>query len=231
MIGVLRLGAVGMVLAMAACSNPPSSVTDEPSGPAAPTPSVEPSVVIGDPGSPLSLRPPGRPFDAEDILTAMRDSRRPGGVAEELQTDAIAAAVADTIWTLQGDPWDTISTAGACEGAQCTLELAGSATGDAGEDVWVLAVDPATAEVTVIDADLHGIPLEAADTIDRLARSVEGGDALDGLLLTSVRWHAPPDDQSFALAYRSGDEEQSCSMDVRLDIVSLELTEVSASGC
>ncbi|HEX7197446.1 MAG TPA: hypothetical protein VF364_11515, partial [Candidatus Limnocylindria bacterium] len=47
----------------------------------------------------------GRPFDAEAILAAMRDSRRPGGVPDEMQTDAIAAAVADAIWTIDGEPW------------------------------------------------------------------------------------------------------------------------------
>lgn len=231
MIRVRRVGIVGVVLALAACSNPAPSVSDQPSASAEPSPSVGASVIIGDPGSPISLRAPGHPFDADDILAAMRDSRRPGGVAEELQTDEVAAAVADTIWTLQGDPWETISASGSCDPGQCSLEIAGSTSGDAGEDVWVLSVNPVTAEVTVVTADLHAIPLATADAIDRLARSVDGGDALDGLLLSSLRWHAPPDEHSFALAYRSGGEEESCSMDVRLDIVSGALTEVSTSGC
>jgi hypothetical protein len=216
---------------LVACSGPVPSVSVDPSASEVAPPSVPASAVIGDPGSPLSLRPPGKPFDAEDILTAMRDSRRPGGVAEELQTDAVAAAVADTIWTVQGERWDTIATSGACDPGQCSLEIAGSAAGDAGEDVWLLSVDPATAEITVVNADLHGIPVDTADAIDRMARSVDGGEALDGLLLTSVRWHAPPEADTFALAYRSGDEEGSCAIDVRLDVVSGELTVVSMTGC
>ena len=214
----------GMSVALVACSGPPPPSSAPVATPAA-------SVVIGDPGNPISLRPAGRPFDAEDILQAMRDSVRPGGVAAELQTEAIAAAVADTIWTLQGDRWDAIASSGACDPDTCTLEVAGSAAGDAGEDVWVLSVDPATADVEVVNADLHAIPTTAAEAIDRLARAAEGGAALDDLLLTSVRWHPPPDDGTFALAYRSGDEEESCSIDVRLDIVSGELTEVASSGC
>ena len=216
---------------LVACSGPVPPVSVGPSASEATAPSIAASAIIGDPGSTIVLRPPGQPFDAEDILAAMRDSRRPGGVPDELQSDAVAAAVADTIWTLQGDRWDVISTSGACDPGQCSLEVAGSAAGDTGEDVWVLSVSPATADVTVVDADLHGIPVDTADAIDRMARSVEGGAALDGLLLTSVRWHAPPESDTFALAYRSGDEEGSCAIDVRLDVVSGELTVVSVSGC
>ncbi len=231
MIRSRRLGMAGTALVLAACSNAVPPVSHAPSTSSSVEPSVAASIIIGDPGSPISLRPPGHPFDADDILAAMRDSRRPGGVAEELQTEEIAAAVADTIWTLQGDRWDAISTSGTCDAGQCSLEVAGRATADAGEDVWVLSVDPATAEVAVVTADLHAIPSETADAIDRLARSAEGGEALDGMLLTSVRWNAPPDENLFALAYRSGGEEGSCSMDVRLDVTSGELTEVSTSGC
>ena len=108
------------------------------------------------------------------------------------------------------------------------------------DEVWLtehhfidygLSVDPATAEVTVVEADLHGVPAEIAAAVDTVARSAEGGAALDGLLLTSVRWHAPPDEGTFALAYRSGDEEESCSMDVELDIETVTVTEVDSSGC
>lgn len=209
-----------MAVAVTACSGPPPSNSE----PAA-------SVVIGDPGNPISLRPPGTPFDAQDILQAMRDSRRPGGVPSELQTERIAAAVADEIWTLQGDRWDAVSAGGSCDGGTCTLELAGSTEGDAGEDVWVLRVDPMTADVEVLSADLHAVPRATADAINRLARAADGGAALDDLLLTSVRWLPPPDDGAFALAYRSGDEEESCSVDVEIDVGSGALTEVAASGC
>lgn len=224
MTGSRILVIAGTAIVVAACSGPPPATSEPAATPAA-------SVIIGDPGNTLSLRPTGRPFDAQDILQAMRDSRRPGGVPAELQTEAIAAAVADTIWTLQGDPWDTISTGGSCGADACTLEVAGSAAGDVGEDVWVLSVAPASTEVEVVSADLHAIPGATADAVDRAARAAEGGAALDRMLLTSVRWLPPPDDGTFALAYRSGDEEESCSIDVRLDIVGGELTEVATSGC
>lgn len=221
-----------VVTTLVACSSPaPPSERIEPSVSEVSMPSVGASGVIGDPGSPISLRPPAKPFAADDILAAMRDSRRPGGVPVELQTDEVAAAVADVLWTLEGDPWDTISAGGNCDAGTCTLELAGGIPGAEGEDLWVLAVDPATAMVEVVTADLHAVPSEAAESLDRLARSAEGGGALDDLLLTSVRWLPPPDAGRFVLAYRSGDEEESCSMDVELDVETITVSEVATSGC
>ena len=217
--------AAGTVLALGACSNPapPASVAP---------PSIGGSGIIGDPGGPISLRPPGQPFDADDILAAMRDSRRPEGVPEELQTEEVAAAVADVLWTLEGEPWETISAGGSCGAGDCILELAGSsAGGPEQEDVWVLSIAPEGAEVEVVTADLHAVPSEAVEALDRMARGADSDGALDDLLLTSVRWQPPPDASRFMLAYRSGDEEESCSMDVQLDIETVTVTEVASSGC
>jgi hypothetical protein len=227
------LGIAGIVLALGACSSPaPPSDSDEPPASATAPPSASGPAIIGDPGSPISLRPPGRPFDADDILAAMRDSRRPGGVPEELQTEQIAAAVADVLWTLEGEPWETITAGGFCGGSECTLEVAGGGTGSAGsEDLWVLAVDPQTSAVEVVTADLHAVPGEVAEPLDRMARGADAGGALHDLLLTSVRWQAPPNASRFVLAYRSGDEEESCSMDVELDIETVTITEVASDGC
>ena len=44
-------------------------------------------------------------------------------------------------------------------------------------------------EVTVVNADLHAIPVEVADAIDRMARSVDGGEALDGVDQAGVPPH------------------------------------------
>lgn len=226
------LGSAGLVLALAACSSPaPPSLSAEPSASEISAPSLSASGIVGDPGSPVSLRPPGQPFEADDILAAMEGSQRPGGVPEALQTDEVATAIADVLWTLEGDPWDMSSAGGTCAADTCTLELAGSVAGGGGEDLWVLSVNPATAAVEVVTADLHAVPDEAAEALNRLARGSEGGGALDGMLLTSVRWQPPPDANRFVLAYRSGDEEESCSMDVELDIETLMVTEVDSSGC
>ena len=227
------LPVVGLVLVVGACSNPsPPAGSAEPPASGTVSPSVGGSGIIGDPGGPISLRPPGQPFDADDIIAAMEDSRRPGGVPAELQTQEVAAAVAEVLWTLEGEPWETISAGGSCGTSDCTLELAGSsASADGQEDLWVLSVDPESAEVEVLTADLHAVPRQATEALDRMARAADEGGALDGLLLTSARWQPPPDASRFVLAYRSGDEEESCSMDVELDIEAATVTEVSSSGC
>ena len=173
---------------------------------------------------------PGQPLTATDVLEAMRDSRRPGGVPEELWTDDIASAVADLVWTFDGRPWDAIAASGSCGGATCTLELAGSQEDAAGEDVWVFEVQPAAGAVSVASADLHAVPADRVDALDSAARAAAGDDLPDDLALTAVRW-LPPPDTGFTLAYRSGDEEGSCSVDVVLDATASRVEDLTISDC
>jgi hypothetical protein len=173
---------------------------------------------------------PGQPFAAADILAAMRDSQRPGGVPEELRTDAIASAAAELLWTFDGAPWTSITAGGSCGTDTCTLELAGAPDGAAGEDVWVLDVQPSTGTVMVASADLHGLPTDALEGLDRAARGAAGGDLPDDLLLAGARW-LPPPDPGFVLAYRSGDEEGSCAADVVLDATATTVEDLTATGC
>jgi hypothetical protein len=189
-----------------------------------------PSATVVPPSPIADLPEPGRPYAADDILDAMRDSRRPDGVAEELQTAAVAAAVADAIWTYGGEPWDAIVAGGSCGATACTLEVAGG-RGGVGGDTWVFSVDPASGGVELVDAELQAIPAELVTELDRAARLADDDGLLDGLLLTAARWIPPPADQVFGLAYRSGDEEQSCSVDLEIDAVRNVITEVISSGC
>ena len=62
-------------------------------------------------------------FDAATLLGAMRDSRRPGGVPDQLETELIAATLAETLWTFGGKPWTTWPSAGSCGAQTCTLEV------------------------------------------------------------------------------------------------------------
>ena len=181
--------------------------------------------------SAVALPDPGRPYDAEALLEAMRDSRRPGGVAVELQDGDIAAAVADRLWTFDGDPWRAIAAGGSCGPSACTLELSGGRADADGEDAWVFTIDPATASVEVLSADLHAVPDVTAAALDRWARAVDAEGVLDGLRYTAVRWLPPPAEDRFRLAYRSGDEEESCSIDLELDAATGRITEVVPSGC
>jgi len=210
------MGATALVLAACTVTPPPGS--------SAPASSAVASSTSGE------AAVPGQPLTATEVLEAMRDSRRPGGVPEELWTDDIAAAVADLVWTFDGRPWDAIAASGSCGGATCTLELAGSQEGTAGEDVWVFEVQPAAGTVSVASADLHAVPAGRVDALDSAARAAAGDDLPDDLALTAVRW-LPPPDTGFTLAYRSGDEEGSCSVDVVLDATASRVEDLTASNC
>ncbi len=177
---------------------------------ATPLPTVTPSTTE------IAFPNPGRPFDATALLAAMRDSRRPGGVPSELQTDAIAGAVAGAIWTVDGEPWTTMAIGGSCGPEECTLDVAGSRPDAAGEDAWTFSVTPATDAVIVIGAQLGSVPAAVASRADAMARESVGA-GLDGLVLSSVSWLPPPDDGRLVLAYRAGGEEGSCRRDVTVD--------------
>jgi hypothetical protein len=211
-----------LLVAMAvACAAPgPSSVPPSPSP--APTPSAGPGIALPD---------PGRPFDAETLLAAMRDSRRPDGVPDQLETDEIAAALADSIWTFDGRPWDTIVAGGSCGPEACTLELAGSSAGALGDDAWAFEVTPAYASVEPISVELMAFPADVAPQLDDLARNLVPAADVEGMLLANARWLPPPDEGRFVLAYRSGGEEGSCGLDVTLDAVAGVVVEQAPVGC
>jgi len=183
------------------------------------------------PSTAVVVPEPGRPYDADALLDAMRDSRRPGGVPVELQDGDIAAALADALWTFGGEPWDDIAAGGSCGPSTCTLELSGGRGHAHGEDAWVFSIDPATASVEVIAADLHAVPDETAAALDRWTRALDVDGVLDGLGLTAVRWLPPPAEDRFRLAYRSGNEERSCSVDLELDAAARRISELTPSGC
>jgi hypothetical protein len=188
-----------------------------------------PSASPSSPG--VALPDPGRPYDADALLEAMRDSRRPGGVPMELQDSEIAAALAGQLWTFDGAPWPAIAAGASCGASTCTLELSGGGDDSGGEDAWVFTVDPASASVEVLSADLHAVPDETAAALDRLARAADAEGALDGLVYTAVRWLPPPAQDRFRLAYRSGNEEVSCSVDLELDAAAGHIIELTPSGC
>ena len=173
----------------------------------------------------------GHPFDAATLLAAMRESRRPGGVPDQIETEGIAAAVAGSIWTYGGQPWSTQSVGGSCGPVTCTLEVAGAGPDAQGDDVWVFAITPGTGEVRLVTAELGSVPPEIVAELDTLARSLDEGGSLGSMLLASASWLPPPDEGRFDLSYRSGGEEGSCSIDLRLDAVHAEVVSSSSSGC
>ena len=166
----------------------------------------------------------GQPYDAAAILEAMRTSPRPDGVPAELQTDAIAASIADAIWTIDGEPWDAILIGASC-GASCLIEVAGTREGAAGDDVWTFEqTSTGAAELLADGVQLHAIPENVVADLDRRARSLLGAD-VEGMTLTSATWQLPPHADEFALSYRSGGEEGSCGLDLVLDAARGEIAD------
>lgn len=206
---------------------------------AGPDGSAQPPGSSGTPGSfpspsasaRAALFEPGRPFDAADVLAAMRASRRPGGVPAEIRTEEVAAAVADEIWTIDGAPWQAMTVGGSCGPEACMLEVSGAAAGAVGEDVWVFRVDADSADVAVEAADLHSVPERLAAELDGIARSLAPDAVADVSMLTAVRWSPPPAEDLFTLSYRAGDEEGSCAVEVELDAAAPALREVESTDC
>ena len=226
------LGLALIVLAATGCATatPSASPTEAaPTEAAAPSPTGDDGTQPSPPG--LALPEPGRPFDPAMLLAVMRESRRPGGVPDEIETDAIATALAGAIWTFDGQPWTTTSASGSCGPEVCTLEIAGVRDGMTGDDLWVFAVTPATGAVEVVSAELRSLPAKVPDAVDELVRSLDANESLAGMLLTSLKWLPPPDEWGFVASYRSGGEEGSCGVDVTLDAVHAVIVSEQRLGC
>jgi hypothetical protein len=221
-----RATAPAVLLAtVSACAAPqPSTVAPTTAQVASPTATTSSGMAI-------TLPDPGRPFDAATLLAAMRDSRRPGGVPDELETDAIASALADAIWTFDGRPWEIIAAGGSCGPNACTLEIAGSPPGALGDDAWVFEVVPADSSLKVTTVELRGLPADLPPRLDELTRSLLPTPELEGMTLASARWLPPPEDGTFVLSYRGDGEEGSCGMDVTLDAAGEAVLEVTPVGC
>jgi hypothetical protein len=181
--------------------------------------------------APLAIPDPGRPFVGDDILDAMRASRRPGGVPNELATAGVAEAVADAIWTWAGEPWTEIVAGGSCGIDRCTLELSGVPAGAHGEDLYVFSVERASGAVELQSSDLRGFPSEFLPQLDDLARALAPPGALDGLRLTSASWLRPPDEGRFTLHYRAGGQESPCGLDLVLDVTRPSLVDERRISC
>ena len=154
------LAALAVTLTLASCATPLPSSTE--------AASQTPATLRRMPWScPLG------PMTPTTLLVAMRDSRRPGGVPDRLETDAVAEALAAQIWTWDGQPWSTISVGGACGPSRCTLDVAGSRDGAAGADLYSFAVAEGGA-VKLVTADLHAYDAALDEVLDRTARTRDG---------------------------------------------------------
>jgi hypothetical protein len=219
-----RAIAIGVLLVATACG------TTLPS----PTPTRS-AFATGSAPSPSPTAPvagvPGRPLAAAAVLAAMRESRRPDGVPDQLETELVASRIAEVIWTLDGEPWEAFDVGGSCGAGACVVEVAGRRADGIGEDLWVLDVDPATGAVDVQAAELRALPAGLVAGLDSLARRGASTDLLSTMTLATARWLPPPDEDRFVLSYRSGGEEGACSVEVTVDTSLGGPIDEAATGC
>jgi hypothetical protein len=219
-----RAGLAGLAL-LAACTNADASSPPGGSVEASPAPaSVAPASSSASPGGAGAT--PGTPYAAADVLAAMRDSRRPGGVPDELETGDVAGAVAAGLWTWDGEPWETWSVGGACGPQTCSLDVAGTPASGAGTDLYSFVVARSSGEVTRAEVDLHGHPPALEAELDVVVRRALDVEDLEGLRLVGARWLPPPDTDRYWLAYRSGGEEGAPRLDVLVDLATGEVLRV-----
>lgn len=229
-----RLTAAALALLLVACT--PATMTASPSaiasgGRASVAPSAT-SIVTATPTSsptpPIAQPATARPYDADDLLVAMRASRRPGGVPDELEVPAVAAGLAAQLWTWSGDPYPTLVVGGSCGPERCTVEVSGAPTGAAGADLYAYRVDRATRQVAIEGTDLRGYPATLDPIIDRVVRDALDPALLEGLILTGAAWQLPPATGQLLAAYRSGGEERSPGLDVLVDLTTGGVLEMRA---
>lgn len=194
---------------------PSSTPTGTPPATAAPTGAIQ-------------LPATGRPYDGAEVLAAMRDSRRPGGVPDQLETLGIATQVAAAIWTWHGAPYPSLVIGGSCGPASCTLEVSGAPPSAAGADLYTFSVALPSGTAELLASDLHGYPSGLDAVIDTVIRDRLAPDTLEGLALTGATWQVPPRTGWFWAAYRSGGEEGSPGLDVLVNLASGEVVETSA---
>lgn len=218
-----RLVIVGLV-ALAACSSTPSPLPSGGAATAAVT--VAPSVVT--PTAAIVIPATGRPYTADQVLAAMRGSRRPGGVPDELETAAVATQLAAAIWTYDGRPYPSLVVGGSCGPATCTLEVNGAPAGAAGTDLYAFSVTRATGAVEAAASDLHGYPAALDALIDGVVRDRLDPASVEGLAMTGAAWQPPPRAGWFLVAYRSGGEEGSPGFDILVDLPAAEIVQTSA---
>ncbi len=212
---------VGLLLA--ACSTAPSGALPT-AGAASPMVSDPlPTASTAEPTESTQSSPgvavaPGRPFDAQQILDAMRSSRRPGGVPDQLENLAVATAIADAIWTFDGEPWTEIVAGGSCGPQTCTLEVSGRLAGATDEDLWIFEVTPSSGAVTVMSSLLRGLDQRTLDAADAILRADPDDAPPSDAFRSSARWLPPPDAGRVVLSYRRGNEEGDCGIDYTVDL-------------
>ena len=188
-----------------------------------PTPTLSPIATVAPTGH-------GRPYTPEMMVAELMDV--PYNFPRELQTDFVAAALADRIWTFDGRPYRELSISGSCdEGGlgRCDLSVSGLpafAPNRETNDHYYFSVNVQSAVVIPGASGLEAYPPELGPEVDALVRSLDTERQLQKQGLRGVEWALPPPDDAFRLVY-GGDNEGDLMIYVTLDranrqILSLE---------
>lgn len=196
-------------------SPPPTAMRSQPAPNGTPSSTATPRASST---PPIAVPQTGRPYAADQVLAAMRDSRRPGGVPDQIETSEVAAGLAAAIWTYDGHPYPALVVGGSCGPTRCTVEVSGTPVGAAGTDLYAFAVTPGSGAVEVEATDLHGYPPGLDALLDQVARDTGSPCPVEGLALSGATWRIPPDAGRFWAHYRSGGEEGSPGLDVLIDL-------------
>jgi len=165
-------------------------------------------VPVATPGADLA----GRPYDGAAVLALMRAQGLPA-IDPALLDEGVAAAVADNLWTYDGQPYRRLIFEGRCEGAGCALGVTGLPTfaSDATfADAYRWMIEPGAAALRTEGGwpSLSGYPHELDPELEAEARALAGGD-LDDLQLSSIRWLPDAEDRLFELQFDDGLDQAS----------------------
>lgn len=227
----MRTTLLGLLFALTlGCSSPGNLGTrapthKEPYTLAPPTPILSPLSTVAPTGH-------GRPYTAEMIAVELLDVSY--DFPPELQTEFIAAALADRIWTHDGRPYREVWITGSCNDGdrrQCDLTVSGLpafAPTREREDDYFFAVDLGSGMIRpTTEPGGRGLPPELVPQIEALARALDTDGRLEGMQLRNVRWLPPPPDDAYMLDFGNGGLEGDPRTLVTLDrpnerIISME---------
>jgi hypothetical protein len=225
--GQLAPAAVAVVIA--SCSPVPTAPASGSAGPPTPA-SATISPTLSPIASPVASH--GQPYDPTSIISLLAAGPPRVRLPPELQTDearvALAAALATSIWTYDGQSYRELWVHGSCnEGGAFHCEitvsgLPGFVASRDDQDTWWFEVRSGTVRPISLP-QLRGRPGDLDAELDGLVRTLDERDRLVGLSVLSVEWLLPPPDDGYLLRYGTGGEEGSPRVIVALDRLGRQL--------
>jgi hypothetical protein len=195
---------------------------------APPTPDLSPLATVAPTGH-------GQPYTAEMIAVELADVSY--NFPPELQTEFIAAALADRIWTYDGRPYREVWFTGSCnEGVRirCDLSLTGlpafaPTRGDV-DTYWFVVHLGSPILGPEAGQALGGFPPDLVPAIDALARSLDIDGRFKAEALRGIDWALPPPDDAFVLTY-GDDNEGDTTIVVTLDRANRRILSIEERVC